>query len=94
MRSILLATDGSAGAAQRAADIAAALAKAVSGSLLILTVGGNLSAGEMKELARAEGNAGDALEALSKQVLAHAKLCAERAGVSDVPGGGGMGRSG
>ena len=93
MRSILLATDGSAGA-ERAADIAAALAKAVSGSLLILTVGGNLSAGEMKELARAEGNAGDALEALSKQVLAHAKLCAERAGVSDVPGGGGMGRSG
>ena len=83
MRSILLATDGSAGA-DRAAEVAATLAKGLGGSLLILTVGGSLSADQVKELARAEGNAGDALEALSHQVLAHAKQCAERAGVSDV----------
>jgi nucleotide-binding universal stress UspA family protein len=38
----------------------------------------------MKELARAEGNIGDALEALSGQVLSRARLCAERAGISDV----------
>jgi nucleotide-binding universal stress UspA family protein len=83
MRSILLATDGSAGA-DRAAEVAATLAKGLGGSLLILTVGGSLSPDQVKELARAEGNAGDALEALSHQVLAHAKQCAERAGVSDV----------
>jgi nucleotide-binding universal stress UspA family protein len=83
MRRILLATDGSAGAG-RAAEVAATLARAVGGSLLILTAGGNVSADEMKELARAEGNAGDALDALSGQILARARVSAERAGLSDV----------
>jgi nucleotide-binding universal stress UspA family protein len=54
------------------------------GRLSILTVGGNLSGDEMKQLARAEGDVGNALDALSEQVLAHAKQGAQRAGVSDV----------
>jgi hypothetical protein len=54
------------------------LAKAVGGRLSILNVGGSLSADEMRELARLEGNVGDALDALSDQALVHAKQCAER----------------
>jgi nucleotide-binding universal stress UspA family protein len=83
VRNILLATDGSAGA-ERAAEVAATLAKAVGGQLFILTVGGSLSTDEMKDLARAEGNVGDALDALADQILAHARQRAERAGVSDI----------
>jgi nucleotide-binding universal stress UspA family protein len=83
VRNILLATDGSVGA-KHAAEVAATLAKATGGQLFILTVGGNLSADEMKDLARAEGNVGDGLDALADQVLAHAKQRAGRAGVSDI----------
>jgi nucleotide-binding universal stress UspA family protein len=83
VRNILLATDGSAGA-ERATEFAATLAKAAGGRLFILTVGGNLAAGEMKDLARVEGNVGDALDALADQVLAHAKQRAELADVSDI----------
>jgi nucleotide-binding universal stress UspA family protein len=83
MRHILLATDGSSGA-DRAAEVAAKLAKALGSSLSIVTVGGNLSSGEMRQLARAEGNVPDALDALSNQILWHAKEQAQRAGVTDV----------
>jgi nucleotide-binding universal stress UspA family protein len=83
MQHVLLATDGSGGA-DRAVDVAAKLAKSMGGRLSILTVGGNLSGDEMKQLARAEGDVGNALDALSEQVLAHAKQGAQRAGVSDV----------
>jgi hypothetical protein len=62
MQHILLATDGSNGA-DRAAEVAAKLVKATGGRLSILTVGGNLSGDET--IARAEGDIGDALEALS-----------------------------
>ncbi len=83
MRHIMVATDGSEGA-DRAVDVAAELAKTCGGDLSIVTVGGNLSGDEMRELARAEGNIGDALEALSGQILAAAKTRAQRLGVAQV----------
>ena len=83
MRRMLLATDGSMGAS-RAAEVAAELARATGSRLSILTVGGNISGEEMRQLARAEGNAADALEELSNQVLRQAKERAEGAGVTDV----------
>lgn len=83
MRHVLLATDGSQGA-DRAAEIAAEIAKGLGCSLSILTVGGNLSAEETRQIARAEGNVPDALEAISNQILWHAKDLAGRAGVADI----------
>jgi len=43
MQRIMVATDGSAGA-DRAVEVAAVLAKAVDGELLIVTIGGNFPA--------------------------------------------------
>lgn len=81
MKHILLATDGSSGA-DRATEVAAKLAKAMGAQLSILTVSGNLSADEMRQLKRAEGDLGDALEGLSKHVLWNAAERAKRTGVS------------
>jgi nucleotide-binding universal stress UspA family protein len=81
MQRILVATDGSA-CANRAVDVAAELAKAVSGTLSIVTVGGTLSGEETRQLARAEGAISDALEAVSNQILAEAKTRAQRHGIA------------
>ncbi len=81
MRRIMVATDGSEGA-DRAVDLAAELAKAFGGELLIVTVGGNLSGEEMRQLERAEGNIGEALDMLANQILTAAKTRAERLGIS------------
>ena len=59
MRHIMVATDGSE-SADRAVDVAAELAKAFGGELLIVTVGGNVSGEEMRQLERAERNIGEA----------------------------------
>lgn len=83
MQCILVATDGSPGA-DRAVDVAARLAKAMDRKLLIVTIGGNLSADETRQLARAEGNIADALEALSSQILAATKDRARQHGISDI----------
>ena len=83
MRHIMVATDGSKGA-DRAVDLAAELAKAFGGELLIVTVGGNLSGEEMRQLERAEGSIGNALDLLSKQILAAAKTRAQRLGIDNV----------
>jgi len=72
MRHIMVATDGSEGA-DRAVDVAAAMVKAMGSTLSILTVGGNLSTEEMRQLARAERDLGDALELLSNGILTRAK---------------------
>lgn len=72
MRHIMVATDGSEGA-DRAIDVAAKLARAFGSELLIVTIGGNLSGEEIRQLERAEANVGDALDALSRQILAAAK---------------------
>jgi len=50
----MVATDGS-DSAGRAIDVAAKLAKAFACELLIVTVAGDLSADEMRQLERAEG---------------------------------------
>lgn len=83
MRHIMVATDGSEGA-DRAVDVAAELAKAFGGKLFIVTVAGNLSGEETRELARAERNIGDALEGLSMQILTAAENRARRFGLTDV----------
>lgn len=59
MQSILVASDGSEGA-DRALDVAAELAKALGGNLSSLTVGGNLSADEIRPLFLAEKDLSDA----------------------------------
>lgn len=83
MRHIMVATDGSQGA-DRAVDVAADFAKTLGGELSILTVGGNLSGDEMRQLARAERDLGDALDAISNQILMQSKERARRIGVSTV----------
>jgi nucleotide-binding universal stress UspA family protein len=83
MRHIMVATDGSEGA-DRAIDVAAAIAKAMGSNLSVLNVGGNLSSEEMRQLARGERDLGDALEVLSNGILTRAKDRAQRIGVSAV----------
>jgi len=83
MRHIMVATDGSGGG-DRAVDVAAELTKAVSGTLSIVTIGGNLSGEELRQLVRAEGSIGDVLESLSAQILTDARKRARALGVSDV----------
>jgi nucleotide-binding universal stress UspA family protein len=85
MQHIMVATDGSEGA-DRAIDVAASIAKATGGNLLVLTVGGTLSSDEMRQLTRAERDVGDALEQLSNEILRRAKDRAERIGVSTIKG--------
>jgi nucleotide-binding universal stress UspA family protein len=80
----MVATDGSTGA-DRAVDFAAELAKATGCALSIVTIGGNLSGEELRQLAHiAGGSIGDAIDSLSAQVLAHARERAQRIGVSDI----------
>lgn len=83
MRNIMVATDGSE-SADRAVDVAAELAKAFVGRLFIVTVAGNLSGEETRELAHAERNIGDALEALSMQILTTSEKRAQRLGLTDI----------
>jgi nucleotide-binding universal stress UspA family protein len=79
----MVATDGSSGA-DRAVDVAAALAKAVGSDLSIVTVAGNLSGEEMRRLTRSEGNIGDVLESLSAQILMGASERTRRLGVATI----------
>ena len=83
MQRIIVATDGSEGA-ERAVDVAARIAKAIGNDLFILNVGGAHSYEEMRQLARAERDLGDALEMLSNQILARAKERAHEAGLAKV----------
>jgi nucleotide-binding universal stress UspA family protein len=84
MRHIMVATDGSSGA-DRAVDVAAEFAKAVAGDLLIVTVAGNMSGEEARQLAHTAGSSiGDALEALTAQTLRAAEVRARHLGVSQI----------
>lgn len=83
MSHILIATDGSE-AANRAVDAAAIMAKATGSKLSILTVGGDLSGHEMKELALVEKDVGAALDSMSERILAWAKKRAEAIGAPDI----------
>ncbi len=83
MRNIVVATDGSEGST-RAVEVAADLAKAFSGKLFIVTVVGDLSGNEIRELARAEQNIGGALEKRSMQILIAAEKRAQEIGVANI----------
>jgi nucleotide-binding universal stress UspA family protein len=79
----MVATDGSP-CADRAVDMAAALAKATGATLLVMTVGGNLPAEDVRKLARAEGGTPEALELLANQILQQASERAAHAGAPCV----------
>lgn len=85
MRHILVATDGS-DCADRATAFAISIAHALGSSLSIVTVAspGELSAAEMRELARAEGTFADALESLANEVLLEALEKAHAAGLRKI----------
>ncbi len=83
MKRILAATDGSDGA-DRAVALAAGLAHALGGTLLILTVADDLSGSAVEALARSERDLGEALDLLVDQILHHARTCAARAGATRI----------
>ena len=83
MRHIMVATDGSSGA-NRAVDLAAELAKAVAGDLLIVTVADGQLTEEARQLARIEGSIGDVLETLTTKMLKGAEARARRLGISRI----------
>jgi nucleotide-binding universal stress UspA family protein len=82
MSLVLVATDGSA-CADRAIDMAADLAKATSGQLLIVTVG-NSTGEDVRKLAEAEGGLAEALELISNQTLQGARERARARGATSV----------
>lgn len=81
MQHIMVATDGSSGA-DRAVDVAAEIARASSGDLLIVTVADSQAFEEAQQLVRTEGSVGDVLEALTTQTLKTAEARASHLGVS------------
>ena len=83
MRHIMVATDGSSGA-DRAVDVAAEFARALSGDLLIVTVADSLAFEEAQQVARSGGSTGDVLEALTMQTLTAAEARALHLGVSQI----------
>lgn len=83
MRHIMVATDGSSGA-DRAVDVAAEVARALSGDLLIVTIADSVAFEEAQQLARTEGSIGDVLEALTTQTLKAAEARARHLGVSQI----------
>lgn len=83
MTGIIVATDGSPGA-DRAVDAAAELAKATGSSLMILTIGGNLSGEELRQLASTEGDVSKELETAANHILDAARKRALQKGLSDV----------
>jgi nucleotide-binding universal stress UspA family protein len=83
MRHIMVAADGSSGA-DRAVDMAAEVARALSGDLLIVTVADSLAFEEAQQVARTEGSAGDVLEAMTTRTLKAAEARARHLGVSQI----------
>jgi nucleotide-binding universal stress UspA family protein len=83
MQRIVVATDGSPGAA-RAVDVAAGLAKTTGSELVILTIGGNITGAKLRKLADTGGDLSNTLELAANRILSQAKKCALRAGVLAV----------
>lgn len=84
MRRFLVATDGSA-AAGRAIAVAADMARASGGHLLILTVSTDeLAEAEAGYAERIRLSEGDVLEAISRNILVNASAYARANGVKDV----------
>ncbi len=95
MQHIMVATDGSSGA-NRAVDLAAELARAVAGRLLITTVADSQLVEEARQLAAAEGSIGDVLESLTAQTLKAAEARARQLGATGIElrtGGGDVAQS-
>jgi len=82
MRNIMVATDGSDGA-NRTINTAAELAKAVSGTLLIVTVARALSA-EEKQFTRIEEDTAEPAEALAQGILYDAEQRVRQAGITST----------
>ena len=82
MSRILVATDGSPGAA-RAVAVAADLTHALDGDLLIVTIAGSIPP-KVEELVRAEGGLAQALELFSERILVEAKEQAASIGFSNA----------
>jgi len=83
MQRIIVATDGSSGA-NRAVDTAATLAKTSSADLVILTIGGNITGAELRELAGVSGDLSKTMEEAANKVLGQARKRALRIGVRTV----------
>ncbi|MGY3534487.1 universal stress protein [Bradyrhizobium sp. USDA 4452] len=83
MTSIMVATDGSAGAS-RAVETAAEIAKALACDLLIVTVADRLLGEEVRQLPHTGVSTGDVLEALTAQTLKTAEARAHQLGVQRV----------
>lgn len=83
MERIVVAIDGSVGA-NRALDVAARLAKTTGCELVILTVGGDITSAELRELASAEGNLSEALQSAANEILKRAQKRACRCGAAEV----------
>jgi len=80
IKNLLAAFDGSEPAG-RALDVAVAIAKAVGGTLSIMTVGDILTRKEQEAFRRAEGGMADPSEVFAKRLLAQACDRSEGAGV-------------
>ena len=83
MKRILAATDGSDGS-DRAVELAAQLAHALDGTVLILTVMNDFSQSSLDALVRSEGDIGEVVELLVNQILNQARTCAARAGATRI----------
>ncbi len=83
MPCIVIATDGSAGA-NRALDAAARLAKVMGCELVILTIGGDISSAELRQLANEGGNLTETLQSAANDILTRAEKRARRCGAPDV----------
>jgi nucleotide-binding universal stress UspA family protein len=83
MPCIVVATDGSPDA-NRALDMAARLAKGMRCELVILTIGGDITGAELRELASAEGDLTETLQSAANDILNRAEKRARRCGVADV----------
>lgn len=80
---VVVATDGSK-PATRAVDLAATVAKAWDGELIVLTINTALSPAELRELAQADHDLGTAIDTLVKRILDDATERGRRHGVIDV----------
>jgi nucleotide-binding universal stress UspA family protein len=83
MTTIMVATDGSAGAS-RAVETAAEIAKALACNLLIVTVADRLLGEEVRQLPQTGVSTGDVLEALTAKTLSTAQARARQLGVPQV----------
>jgi hypothetical protein len=64
--------------------VAAELAKGLAAKLSIVTVGDNFSSDDVRQLARSEGDVGNALELVLNQIIIQARRHAQQLGVAEI----------